>query len=1090
MNALCLRQAAMAERTDTRGRNQPASVPYPAKVELPARRGAIIHRQRLTDLLAEHTSRRVTIVSAPAGYGKTTLLLDFAESWHAPVCWYTLDERDRDLHTFLSYWLACGRAQFPSFGPEVEAALKGGEEVSPERWVEVMVSAVQEVDQPFLLVLDDLHHLDEATPELRQVLEGWIYRLPANCHVVLVTRTQPDVAVLPLMTVRQEVAAVQAADFAFTCEEVAQLYRDVLNKEISLDDAQHLADVTEGWAAALILMADKVQAARTSISLEQLKGSDTLFQYINLEQFSLQPEKVQRFLAGSAVPREINPRWLNELLEIDNSEEMMTYLERRNLFVTREATDTERYRYHKLFRAFLVSRLRTQEPQLFSELNLRAAAMFEQERKWEEAVYHFLQASAWERIVHVTERVGRELFEQGRWDTLADWLEAIPAEELEAQPKLVLWKARILHHLNQLDQALAVLAHPIQDFEAKGDWTSLAEALVIKGMCLRLRGAHNESKEALAKARSILLEHDGPTSVLTEARVELGRTFSLCGELEQAQRELTGVLDVYEAKGDVYNIAHVSDELASVLGLLGRIAEAAVHFDRARQCWTKVGNTERLLLTVNNLGVLYHLQGDYDQAEEVLREGLERASGLTNARPEVYLKVSTADLKRDTGEYAPALDLYRSALEMTRTMDEAVISIYISDAIANTYRLTGDIGNCEAWAQRAAAAAEERAGLLELGICTTTMGLIQRERGQLKEATASLERAVKLLNEGAAKRELTKAYFHLAEVYFSLKRKRLALDCLDAAAKIVQELGYDHFLHLEAGRTPLLVQYAAANKLADGYYARMLKAIRNAAPAPAGTAAEQAVQEVAASGLAAYGFGNLRVEMNGREVTDLEWRSEKSKEMFFFFLCNRRPLRKEEIVTALWPDLPDEKTSSLFHSNLYRLRQALYPECIAKDSGRYILDPQGGFRFDVDEFQEALKQADTSSPGSDEAISLMEKALALYSGQFGQEFYSEWVETMRWQLEEQHMRLLTTLAGAYTERGEYKRSADLCQQILTVDEYNEAAWYRLMSSYILADQIEAATFCYRKYADIISEGVGAEDIPAFEDICRQIRGQR
>jgi ATP/maltotriose-dependent transcriptional regulator MalT/DNA-binding SARP family transcriptional activator len=1078
----------MAEPTGVRGRNQPASVPYPAKLTLPARRPAIIHRQRLIDLLSEHVARRVTIVTAPAGYGKTTLLLDFARSGDAPVCWYALDERDRELRTFLTYWVACGKEQFPSFGQGVEEALSAAEDVSPERWVDLMVTAVQDAGQPFILVFDDFHYLDEAPPELRQVLEGWMYRLPADCHVVLATRTRPDLAILPLMTVRQEVAIVKAGDFAFTCEEVAQLYRDVLSNEISLDDAQHLADVTEGWAAALILMADKVQAARTSISLEQLNISDTLFQYINLEQFSVQPPEVREFLTGSALPRAIEPKWLNELLNIENSEEMLAYLERRNLFVAREGSDPQRYRYHKLFRAYLLCRLRTEEPQRFQELNEKAAAMFERERRWEEAVYHLLQASAWEGIVKVTERVGRELFEQGRWDTLADWLEAIPAEELDAQPKLALWKARILQHLNQLDQALTILSRPIQSFEAGGDWTSLAEALVIKGMCLRMKGAHNESKEALAKARSLLLEHDGPTSLLTEARVELGRTFSRCGEMEQARRELKSVLDVYEAKGDIYNIAYVSDLLAVVEAHLGRVPEAAVHFERARQCWNKLENDEQMLLTMNNLGVLYYWQGDYNQAESVLQQALERVTRLPNPWPEEYVRVSIADVKRDKGEYEQALELYAGALEIAQTMDEALICIFILDSIANTYRLTGDISNCEAWAQRASAAAEERAGLLELGLCATTLGLIQRDRGLQKEAVSSLERAVQLLKESDSKRELTKAYFHLAEVYFSLKRKRMALECLESAAKLVQELGYDHFLRLEAARNPLLIQYAAANKLADGYYARMLKTVKGAAQ-PQLPKDDSAPAAEEPTGLVAYGLGNLRVEMNGREVTDLEWRSEKGKEMFFFFLCNRRPLRKEEIVTALWPELPDEKTGSLFHSNLYRLRQALYPECIAKDSGRYILDPQGSFRLDVNDFQEALKQAEGLPPESDEAVAAMEKALALHTGPFGQEFYSEWVETMRWQFEEQHMRLLTTLAAACTERGEYTRSADLCQQILNADEYNEAAWYRLMSNYILAEQMEAAAFCYRKYVDIVSEGVGAEDISEFDDICREIKGK-
>ena len=119
-----------------------------------------------------------------------------------------------------------------------------------------------------------------------------------------------------------------------------------------------------------------------------------------------------------------------------------------------------------------------------------------------------------------------------------------------------------------------------------------------------------------------------------------------------------------------------------------------------------------------------------------------------------------------------------------------------------------------------------------------------------------------------------------------------------------------------------------------------------------------------------------------------------------------------------------------------------------------------------------------------------EEAVRQYLRQFAAEFYSEWAEALRWQLEEQHMRLLTTLAAACTERGEYKRSADLCQQILTEDEYNEAAWYRLMSNYVLAGQMEAATFCYRKYVDVVSEGLGGEGIPEFEEISSQIRGQR
>jgi len=570
--------------------------------------------------------------------------------------------------------------------------------------------------------------------------------------------------------------------------------------------------------------------------------------------------------------------------------------------------------------------------------------------------------------------------------------------------------------------------------------------------------------------------------------MELGRTYSLCGELEPAYRELKSVLDEYEAAGDIFNVAHVSDQLASVVTMLGRLADATVYFERAKQCWQKLGNDARLLLTVNNLGVLYYLQGDFDQAENVLQQGLERSQPLTNSRPEIYLRASLADVKRDRGEYDQALELNRNALELARLTDETIIRIFIADAIANTYRLMGDLSNCEVWAQRATAEAEERASPIELGVCATTLGLIQRDHGHLKEAASSLERATSLLKETDAKRELAKAHFHLGGVYFSLKRKSLALECLNQAAELVKELGYDHFLTVEARRNPLLVQYAAANKLAGGYFEALLRVMKGSRPAAVVAPDEEAeAEDNIGTGTMAYGFGNLRVEMAGREITDLEWRSEKGKEMFFFFLCNRRPLRKEEIVAALWPDLAEDKTTSAFHSNMYRLRKALYGECIAKESGRYILDPQQSFVFDVQQFQQALQKADALPKGSPESMALMEKALSLYKGQFAADFYSQWAETLRWQLEEQYTSLLAALATAYNEAGEYMRSAEICQRIIEMDEFNEAAWYRLMSNYIQSGQMEAAKYSYNRYVQILTaDDLDSEDLPDFEDICREI----
>ena len=1078
----------MTETAETRKRGQSAlEVPYPSKVRLPVRRPAIVRRERLIEALSRARERRIALVSAPAGYGKTTLLLDFAQAAREPVCWYALDERDRDARTFLRYLLASAREQYPQFGSELAAELTSGNAIIADRAVELLIAAMQS-GPPLTFVLDDFHYLDEAEPELTQIIEGWLYRLPPDCHVILSGRTQPQLGILPLMSVRQEVDTIGATDFSFTCEEVVHLFRDVLRRDVSLDDAQHLANVSEGWAGALVLLAERVQMSRTAISLEHLRGSDTLFQYVKLEQFDPLANDLKEFLTGSAVPRWLDEQFLDELLDVTDAEARLNQLRRLNLFVLTEEANGRRTRYHRLFRAFLVSHLRSQQPERFRELNIRGAELMEKAEQWEEAVYHYIQAGGWERIVQVTDRVGWQMFEEGRWDTLAEWLDAVPDEQLAQQPKLMLWKARILHNVSQIDLALSLLSRAIASFEASQEWALQAEALVIEGMCLRAKGDHEASKQALKKAEALLLAHDGPAPLLTEARKQLGISLNWCGELKQAETELRGVLDIYEAKGDVYNVALVADDLAIALAQMGRLADAAIYFERARQCWLKLGNDAAHLRTVNNLGVLYYLQGEFDQAETVLGEGLDRAGRLSNARPEMYLRQNLADLKRDKGEYGLAIELYSEVLRLAQTMDEVLISSYISDGVAKTYRLMGDAANSGAWAQRALALAEEKGGTLEIGVSSTTLGLIKRDAGDLKAATVLLERAVSLLRESEAKRELATALFHLASVHFSLKRKRLALEALDEVARLVSDLGYDHFVRLEALRNPLLVQYAAANKLAGEYFARLLKTMKGSrkAAAPVQVEAIESAPETQTEAVHAYGFGNVRVELAGREITDLEWRSEKSKEMFFYFLCNRRPLRKEEIVAALWPDLPDEKTTSAFHSNMYRLRKALYPEVIAKDSGRYILDPRSQFEFDVERFQELLAKAGSRPNGSEETISLMGQALALYSGPFAMDFYSEWAETLRWQLAEQHMSLLTTLATVFSDAKEYKRSADICQRILELDEYNEAAWYRLMSNYILSGQTEAARFCYKRYVQVLgSEDLG-DDVPSFEELQRQI----
>lgn len=1066
-----------------------AVVAYPLKVELPKRRQAILRRERLITALSDGASRRVAVVTAPPGYGKTTLLIDFAQSVDGPVCWYSLDERDADPTTFLRYFLAAGRIQFPDFGPGLAEALACGEELPAAVMTDLLVAASASPGTGFVFILDDFHSLDRAPEDFRKAIDGWLYRLPPDVHVVLAGRSRPQVSVLPMMEVRQEVRTITTADFAFTSEEVEHLYKEVLQKAVSAEDAQRLADLTEGWAGALVLMADRPPSGSGDAALETLRGSDTLFQYIQLEQFDPLSAESREFLLGSAVLRSLDPAIVNELLDRTDAEENLNFLARLNLVIASDDPAQPR-RYHRLFRAFLVSSFRASDQARFRELNEKAARISEANHRWDDAVYHYIQEAAWDSIVQITDRAGTRLFEEGNWSTLSDWLDAVPEEELAARPRLMIWKAKVLHRLDHTDRALALLALATDYLTKAKDWITLAEAMIARGVCLRLKGDYKGSIESLKKAGELLAENDGPAVTATEARRELGVTLYRAGSVPEAIDELTAVAELYEAQGDRYNLAYTISELATALVIGGRPAAASTYLERARVLWEELGNRFYQVQTLNNLGMTYYLLGDMTAAENAFRQGEAMAVASNNTWQKLYLTAALGDVKRETGDYTAAFELYRQALEDSWTVSDSYVRVYILAAIADTHRLSGDIKTAESTVQKALAEAEKTGGPLELGISLLASGLVKKQQEDAKGAIDALREAIPHLELKGAWRELAMARFHLAGLYFSMKKKTLALEMLESCAELVKQMGYDHFLVVEAARNPLLVQYASANKIADGYYARMLKLSKGPAGTSQSVPDEDAEAPVADDGVRtiyAYGLGHLRVEMDGREISDLEWRSEKSKEMFFFFLANHGPLRKEEIVTALWPDMAEDKTTSAFHSNMYRLRKALYQDVIAKDSGRYILDPQARFVYDVDEYTATLQKVNRAAKGSPEALALMEKAVALYGGPFANDFYSEWVQSLRPQLEEQYMSLLGSLAAAYNEAGEYKKSADICQMIIEVDEFNEAAWYRLMSNYIQSGNAEAARYCYTRYVKIISEDDPDETgIPEFEEIVREL----
>jgi len=1059
---------------------------FVTKVLVPRRRADTIRRQRLLDILYRNLDHRLTVVHAPAGYGKTTLLVDFVHDLAMPVCWLSLDEEDRDQETFLRYLLLSLRQRLQRLdtGLELPAAPDGRPGFADANYVlgQIITALHRDIGEPVAIILDDFHCVDGCN-SVTQLVNLLLLRLPPNCHLIVCGRTKPFLPALLRLEGQREVAIIDAAMLAFTADEIGRYYSQIHSVELTPEDANRLVSLTEGWVAALALLPP--QAPMTTDL-----ASDTperTFEYLAAEVFDGLDRELQQFLLAVSILSEVEVEHCNSLLATDDSRRTLREIETHNLFLTPIDRRNTRWRFHPLFQEFLIRRFRGDQPETFAATSMRAGQLLAAKGRWGEAIRHFAAAELWDEAAEIVEQAAPQAFAEGRWQTIAGWLETFPTSKLPAHPMLMLWRARILYQLAQADKALEVAATAIPALEGGGDSISLAEAYTVRGMALRLKGEYREAAEACRRAIALLTSTNGPVKSVAEARKQLGMVYFSQGAFLLAFQELKAVLDIYEVSGDVAGAAFAHECAGLALGRLGQPSSAVVHLEKARLAWSRLGNHKELATLLNNLGMLYYLQGETQKALTHFHDAVHKARRSGNARAEAYALASIADIERDDGAYETAIERYNQVIDLAGDLGDTTLCTQALTSLGDTYRLCGDREKAEILVRQAAADAEERESSYELGIAKISLGLLARERSDAQRATAYLNDAAVLLSKCEAKREEATALYHLAEtLFFSRRGRSRAMRILDDAARICQDLGYDHFLVERALAAPEVIQYAASKKIGGGFYRTLAEKVASHGPPKEEEPRAKRPRTGRFPAVELFALGPMEVFVGGRQVLNFEWQSGKSKEMFLFLLRHGEPTRKEEVLAALWPDLPRDKCNSSFHSTLYRLRRALYTECVIEQTGRYTLNPSGRFWCDAEQFQSLVRKTEQTPPSSTRWASSLRQALDLYRGPFGDDFYSEWLEADRRRLEDMHLRCLVRLAQYERQRKTYLEAISLYEKAVGLDPLNESLWYQLIDTYTEAGQPEAAMRCYRRYADTVRNELGEDPATSVADLYHRL----
>jgi LuxR family maltose regulon positive regulatory protein len=424
------------------------------KLFIPPARPKAVLRPQLFKRLNQGLDNKLILISAPAGFGKTTLLSEWVASCSLPVAWLSLDEGDSDPSRFIAYLVASLQTLAPNIGARVLAVLQSPQLPPLEQILTALLNEITTTLEDFVLILDDYHVVDSKAVD--QALTFLLEHLPPQMRLVIATREDPQ---LPLARLRgrSQLTELRVTDLRFTSSEAAKFLNQVMSLNLSAEDIAALENRTEGWIAGLQMAALSMQGLEdTAGFIQSFTGSHHfVLDYLIEEVLQKQPESVQNFLLLTSILERICGPLCDAVLpgSSDAGEETLVYLDRANLFIIPLDNERHWYRYHHLFAELLRTRLARAYPDQITELHRRASDWHANNGFPYEAITHALTVQDWTRAAEVIERFSDELPMRGESNTRLGWFESFPTQILMDRPRLGLTYAWALLMSNQLDRA-------------------------------------------------------------------------------------------------------------------------------------------------------------------------------------------------------------------------------------------------------------------------------------------------------------------------------------------------------------------------------------------------------------------------------------------------------------------------------------------------------------------------------------------------------------------------------------------------------------------------------------------------------------
>jgi LuxR family transcriptional regulator, maltose regulon positive regulatory protein len=1050
------------------------------KFLVPRQRPDLLPRPRLVDWLEAQSDKRLLLLSAPAGYGKTTLLADFIHAADRPFAWYQLDAQDSDPTVFLTYLVEALRSMknatpglSGAIGQAARSLLNSSDpSVTPQRVLTVLLNELAEqVESPVWIVLEDYHFV--TSPVVHNLVDFLLENAPECLHLVISTRMDPPLA-LPRFRARGQMAELRAGSLRFREEEIVRWMQTELNG-LTQEELNLLSEKTEGWVAALQIVRSSLSgpdARDVDAILSGLSGSqEFVFDYLAEEVFKRLPDALQAFLLRTAILQHMDVPACNAVAGIPDAGAVLKALEMQNLFLASLDTQKQWYRYHYLFREFLMNRLQREHAELLSDLHCKAGTHYEERGELETALSHFLSVPDFEAAARVLSVFAADYVERGRVDVLHRYLSALPAEVMRACPDLLLQHGNALWRMGQAGAAVAAYEEAHSSFAAHQDANGVSRALTRLAEVNRAQGNYRQAEKLSRQALSI---PGTGHAARAEALMALAKSVGFLSGMDQGRALAEQAVEEARLAGE--GVSALSR--ANFLQSLGQICwwhgdpQATVRYcQEALQIAPEEASPIGAQACIS-MATPYLYWRELDKALQYAERGLQVAQTLhlKELLPAAY--TALGNVLTRIGESARAEACLRQGMEIGQQLGLASYERLMATGFL-AYNLCGQ-GRVEEARQLAEGALWSYTGspdTYEAYVCRSVLADVALENQQLEKAEALYTELVETGERRNFRIPLAMVYFGLAYIHLETQRRESGSEHARRALRLI-EPSRAFQLFLDQGHRSRVVSEAL---LQAGEKSPFLERVLENLPevrSPAIAVLDHAIRVQC--------FGNFRVLVDGEEVSQERWVSAKARDLLAYFVTMRgERVPVDKAFDAIWGDKRGSSRTA-FHTALSRLRNALKtggetPRLVLVEVGEYWLD-SARFTIDVDEFNSALAQARAGTQPAGRAA-WYQQVISFYQGEYLQNLYYDWIFPERRQLAQAYLAALQELAGFHLANRSAHEARDCLERAILLDPLDEELYCQAMRACSLLNDRAGLVQKYQQLKAILAAELEMKPLP-------------